>query len=178
MTYVSSIFSEHDEPYNYTDVVGRPFSHAESPISPWLGGSQALFQTVNHHNKETATSSDIMMDPDVKPEKRNVVGNLSASSNNNAAASIKPEGNATGNISPLNNNNTVIVKPEETLAGNHSPNHGARYKSMMPSRLPVIPPMYFSLPPGLSPTMLLESPVLFSAGLVCVCFLLVFSLRV
>ena len=62
---------------------------------------------------------------------------------------------------------------EENLSMNgngavpHIPsNKIARYKSMMPSRLP-IPSACLTIPPGLSPTMLLESPILFCPGLVC-----------
>ncbi|MCO5595035.1 hypothetical protein L7F22_049072 [Adiantum nelumboides] len=40
----------------------------------------------------------------------------------------------------------------------------ARFKTMMPSRLPIPRSPYLTIPPGLSPTTLLDSPVLFSTG--------------
>ncbi|KAI5082354.1 hypothetical protein GOP47_0002097 [Adiantum capillus-veneris] len=41
----------------------------------------------------------------------------------------------------------------------------ARFKSMMPPRLPIPRSPYLTIPPGLSPTTLLDSPVLLPAGL-------------
>ena len=46
-------------------------------------------------------------------------------------------------------------------------NTSAKYRSMMPPKLPIPSSnQYFTIPPGLSPATLLESPVLFSGGLV------------
>ena len=51
--------------------------------------------------------------------------------------------------------------------GSHTSNYTAKYRAMMPSRLPIPSSNpYFTVPPGLSPTTFLESPVLFSGGLV------------
>ena len=51
--------------------------------------------------------------------------------------------------------------------GSQSSNYTAKYRAMMPSRLPIPSSTpYFTVPPGLSPTTFLESPVLFSGGLV------------
>ena len=51
--------------------------------------------------------------------------------------------------------------------GCRTTNNTAKYRSMMPSKLPIPSSNpYFTIPPGLSPATLLESPVLFSGGLV------------
>lgn len=48
--------------------------------------------------------------------------------------------------------------------GSAKSNHTARFKSMMPSKLPIRRSPCISIPPGFSPTTLLDSPVLFSTG--------------
>ncbi|KAH7422787.1 hypothetical protein KP509_12G025600 [Ceratopteris richardii] len=50
-----------------------------------------------------------------------------------------------------------------TLSGPGRPNV-ARFKTMVPSRLPIPRSQCLTIPPGLSPTTLLDSPVLFSTG--------------
>ncbi|KAI5073538.1 hypothetical protein GOP47_0011551 [Adiantum capillus-veneris] len=42
--------------------------------------------------------------------------------------------------------------------------HSARFKSLVPSKLPIRRSSYFTIPPGLSPTTFLDSPVLFSTA--------------
>ena len=71
-------------------------------------------------------------------------------------------------INPEEKSNKNVLEDRKESAGNLSlsGNNTARYKSMMPSRLP-IPSACLTIPPGLSPTMLLESPILFCPGLVC-----------
>eukprot|EP00250_Pteridium_aquilinum_P011702 c20251_g2_i1 orf=337-2250(-) len=45
-----------------------------------------------------------------------------------------------------------------------APMHSARFKSMVPSKLPIRRSPCLTIPPGLSPTTLLDSPVLFSTA--------------
>ena len=47
-------------------------------------------------------------------------------------------------------------------------NHSARFKAMMPEKLPIRRSSpYLTIPPGFSPRTLLDSPVLFCSGQVC-----------
>ena len=78
----------------------------------------------------------------------------------------------------LNNSSSDTQTDLETQADINGPevaekhgcramNNTAKYRSMMPSKLPIPSSNpYFTIPPGLSPATLLESPVLFSGGLV------------
>ncbi|MCO5600377.1 hypothetical protein L7F22_054488 [Adiantum nelumboides] len=72
------------------------------------------------------------------------------------------------------NTNSLLLLADSNIpsAGGGSGSDGlpprantARFKSMMPPRLPIPRSPYLTIPPGLSPTTLLDSPILLPAGL-------------
>ncbi|KAG8386046.1 hypothetical protein BUALT_Bualt03G0108300 [Buddleja alternifolia] len=79
-------------------------------------------------------------------------------SHSNSHSQLSPTDNATPHVTP----STDHVTDASTSGGGGGSINGAKYRLMSPAKLPISRSTCINIPPGLSPTSFLESPVLLS----------------
>lgn len=117
-----------------------------------------------------------LSDPEMEPNTGLVSGDLGCRTAEGSppVPELRSECSSAGNDGGRREERAGVVEKPDPGPSSLVGLHGARYKSMSPARLPIVRTPCLTIPPGFSPSSLLESPVLITNRMVRDCFTFLF----